>query len=156
MRSSQQRSGYLCKGNYAAQHSYSYWNLCPWRAKETDVPEHINTRQLIELRNFSSTPACGSAGLTCRPSSLPKKPPVVVLHGCTPPCVRSSRGRTLTCVSTGSNHAIRGPAGEALSIREMIEGVADSHGWILIRSSSSDRPPETRSRTSCWRPIPNC
>jgi poly(3-hydroxybutyrate) depolymerase len=47
------------------------------------VPQHTNSRQLIELRNFGSNPGLLRCWLYLPTILAPKTPLIVVPHGCT-------------------------------------------------------------------------
>lgn len=107
------------------------------------MPQHVNTRQLIELRNFGSNPGLLKCWLYLPTILAPTMPLVVVLHGCTQSAVTYDLGSGWSKLAEEKGFAvlfpeqqrannanlcfnwfepgdIRRDAGEALSIREMI------------------------------------
>ncbi|KAA0687346.1 hypothetical protein DTW90_33290 [Neorhizobium sp. P12A] len=112
---------------------------------------HTNSRQLSELKNFGSNPGSLKCWLYLPTILAPKTPLVVVLHGCTQNAAIYDHGSGWSKLAEEKGFAILYPeqqrannanlcfnwfepgdiqrdAGEALSIREMIEHVVESHG----------------------------
>ncbi|GAC1045460.1 extracellular catalytic domain type 1 short-chain-length polyhydroxyalkanoate depolymerase [Rhizobium sp. No.120] len=115
------------------------------------MPEHMNSRRLIELRNFGSNPGLLKCWLYLPTILAPKTPLVVVLHGCTQNAATYDHGTGWSKMAEEKGFAllfpeqqrannanlcfnwfepgdIRRDAGEALSIREMIGHVVEAHG----------------------------
>ncbi|WP_221114790.1 PHB depolymerase family esterase [Rhizobium lentis] len=115
------------------------------------MPQLINSRQLIELRNFGSNPGLLKCWLYLPTILAPKTALVVVLHGCTQNAATYDHGSGWSklaeekgfavlfpeqqrannanlCFNWFEQSDIRRDAGEALSIREMIGHVVESHG----------------------------
>ena len=115
------------------------------------MPEHMNSRQLIELRNFGSNPGSLKCWLYLPTILAPTTPLVVVLHGCTQNAATYDHGSGWSKLAEEKGFAvlfpeqqrvnnvnlcfnwfepgdIRRDAGEALSIREMIGHIVEAHG----------------------------
>jgi poly(hydroxyalkanoate) depolymerase family esterase len=116
-----------------------------------DVPQHTNSRQLIELKNFGSNPGMLKCWLYLPTILAPKTPLVVVLHGCTQNAEIYDYGSGWSKLAEQKGFAVLFPEqnrnnnanlcfnwfepgdtqrdeGEALSMREMIGHVVESHG----------------------------
>lgn len=115
------------------------------------MPQHKNSRQLIELKNFGSNPGMLKSWLYLPTILAPKTPLVVVLHGCTQNAATYDHGTGWSKLAEEKGFAVLFPeqqrannanlcfnwfepgdiqrdAGEALSIREMIGHVIEAHG----------------------------
>ena len=113
--------------------------------------QQMNSRQLIELKNFGSNAGMLKCWLYLPTILAPKTPLIVVLHGCTQNAATYDHGAGWSKLAEEKGFAvlfpeqqrvnnpnlcfnwfepgdIRRDAGEALSIREMIGHVVESHG----------------------------
>lgn len=115
------------------------------------MTQRRNSRELIELKNFGSNPGMLKCWLYLPTILAPKTPLVVVLHGCTQNAATYDHGSGWSKLAEEKGFAvlfpeqqrannanlcfnwfepddIRRDAGEALSIRQMIAHVVESHG----------------------------
>lgn len=115
------------------------------------MTQRRNSRELIELKNFGSNPGMLKCWLYLPTILAPKTPLVVVLHGCTQNAATYDHGSGWSKLAEEKGFAvlfpeqqrannanlcfkwfepddIRRDAGEALSIRQMIGHVVESHG----------------------------
>lgn len=115
------------------------------------MTQRRNSRELIELKNFGSNPGTLACWLYLPSILAPKTPLVVVLHGCTQNAATYDHGSGWSKLAEEKGFAvlfpeqqrannanlcfnwfepddIRRDAGEALSIRQMIRHVVESHG----------------------------
>lgn len=115
------------------------------------MPQHTNSRQLIELKNFGSNPGMLKCWLYLPTILAPKTSLVVVLHGCTQNAAIYDHGSGWSKLAEEKGFAILYPeqqrannanlcfnwfepgdirrhVGEARSIQEMIGHVVESHG----------------------------